>query len=122
MSAESKLSFRNCAPFRSIRADSSTSRKKKPAQRVCIIGVDVKKQLFGTRPDVTGVTIAINSLPYRIIGVMADKDQNSSYSGMDEKRIWLPYTTMTRDVPPTKYYTPGYLDDIIYQPRSLEPV
>ncbi len=51
---------------------------------------------------------------------MADKNQNSSYSGMDEKRIWLPYTTMTRDVPPTKYYTPGDLDDIIYQPRSLE--
>jgi putative ABC transport system permease protein len=50
---------------------------------------------------------------------MADKNQNSSYSGMDEKKIWLPYTTMTRDVPPTKYYTPGDLDEILYQPRSL---
>jgi putative ABC transport system permease protein len=96
-----------------------TEQEEHDGQRVCIIGVDVKKQLFGTRPDVAGASVAINSLPYRIIGVMADKNQNSSYSGMDEKRIWLPYTTMARDVPPTKYYTPGDLDDIIYQPRSL---
>jgi putative ABC transport system permease protein len=27
---------------------------------------------------------------------------------------------MTRDVPPTKYYVPGYLDEILYQPRSLD--
>ena len=64
--------------------------------------------------------ISINSLPYRIVGVMADKNQNSSYSGMDEKKIWLPYTTMARDVPPTKYYDPGRSDEILYQPRSLE--
>jgi putative ABC transport system permease protein len=96
-----------------------TEQEERTGQRVCIIGVDVKKQLFATRPDVAGATVAINSLPYRIIGVMADKSQNSSYSGMDEKKIWLPYTTMTRDVPPNKYYTPGDLDEIIYQPRSL---
>ena len=94
-------------------------KEEKNGERVCIIGVDVKKQLFGTRPDVVGAMVAINSLPYRIIGIMADKNQNSSYSGMDEKRIWLPYTTMTRDVPPTQYYKPGDLDDIIYQPKSL---
>ena len=51
---------------------------------------------------------------------MSDKEQNSSYSGLDEKKIWLPYRTMTRDVPPVKYYVPGYLDDIIYQPKSLD--
>ena len=96
--------------------------EEKAGQRVCVIGLDVKKQLFGTRPDVAGATIAINSLPYRIVGVMADKDQNSSYSGLDEKKIWLPYTTMARDVPPDKYYVPGDLDEIIYQPRSLGAV
>ncbi|HEY3839462.1 MAG TPA: ABC transporter permease [Bryobacteraceae bacterium] len=97
-----------------------TEQEEQGGQRVCIIGIDVKKQLFASRPDVEGASIAINSLPYRVIGVMADKNQNSSYSGMDEKRIWLPYTTMARDIPPAKYYTPGDLDDIIYQPRSLE--
>ena len=29
---------------------------------------------------------------------------------------------MTRDVPPMKYYVPGYLDEILYQPRSLDAV
>lgn len=93
---------------------------EKNAERVCVIGVDVKKQLFGNRNDVVGRQIAINSLPYRVIGVMADKQQNSSYSGLDEKKIWLPYTSMTRDAPPTKNYDPGNLSEILYQPASLE--
>jgi putative ABC transport system permease protein len=94
-------------------------KEEKGGERLCVIGLDVKKQLFGTRPDVAGSLISINSLPYRIVGVMADKNQDSSYSGMDEKKIFLPYTTMARDVPPTKYYTPGDLDEILYQPLSL---
>jgi putative ABC transport system permease protein len=91
----------------------------KNSERVLIIGVDVKKQLFGDRTDIVGREVAINSLPYKVIGVMAGKDQNSSYSGMDEKKIFMPYSTMTRDVPPKTYYVPGYLDDILYQPQSL---
>jgi len=97
-----------------------TDREEKAGVRVCVIGQEVKKQLFGTRPAVVGTVIALNSLPYRIVGLLADKEQNSSYSGLDEKKIWLPYTTMTRDVPPVKYYVPGYLDEILYQPRSLD--
>ena len=93
--------------------------EEKTGARVCVIGLDVKKQLFGNRTNIAGTEIAINSLPFRIVGVMANKEQNSSYSGMDEKKIWLPYTTVTRDVPPKKYYTPGDLDEILYQPRSL---
>jgi putative ABC transport system permease protein len=96
-----------------------TDTEEKAGERVCIIGTEVKKQLFGVRTGVAGTQIAINSIPYRIIGTMADKNQNSSYSGLDEKKIWLPYTTMTRDVPPVKFYFPGYLDEILYQPRSL---
>jgi putative ABC transport system permease protein len=93
---------------------------EKHGERVAVIGVDVRKQLFGTRVDIVGSTVAVNSIPYRIIGVMADKEQNSSYNGLDEKKIWLPYTTMTRDVPPTKYYVPGFLNEILYRPRSLD--
>ena len=93
---------------------------EKNGERVCVIGVDVKKQLFGNRNDVVGRQIAINSLPYQIVGLMADKNQDSSYSGLDEKKIWLPYTTMARDVPPAKEYNPGDLSEILYQPRSLD--
>jgi len=96
-----------------------TADEERAGKRVCVIGTDVKKALFGTRPNVNGTQIAINDIPYRIIGIMANKDQNSSYSGLDEKKIWLPYTSMVRDVPPPKYYEPGLLDEIVYQPRSL---
>ncbi len=97
-----------------------TEAEEKAGARVCVIGTEVKKQLFATRPQVTGTAIAINGIPYRIIATMAGKEQNSSYSGLDEKKIWLPYTSMTRDVPPpTKFYVPGYLDEILYQPRSV---
>ena len=97
-----------------------TEQEEKGGERVCVIGSDVKKQLFGTRPDVKGQKLSLNGFPYRIIGIMADKQQNSSYSGLDEKKIFLPYTTMTRDVPPpARYYTPGLLDEILYQPKSL---
>ena len=96
-----------------------TERDEAARDRVCVIGVEVKKQLFGQRADIVGREIAINSIPYRIIGVMADKEQNSSYSGLDEKKIWIPYTTMARDVPPKNYYVPGFLSEILYQPRSL---
>ncbi len=94
--------------------------EEKSGERVCVIGADVKKQLFGDRTNVVGQEIAINSLPWRIAGVLAQKSQNTSYAGLDETKIWLPYTSMARDVPPTKYYAPGYLDEILYQPRALE--
>jgi putative ABC transport system permease protein len=94
-------------------------REERSGERLCVIGVDVKKQLFGTRPDIAGRTISLDSLPYRVVGVMADNDQNSSYSGMDEKKIWLPYTAMVRDIPKAAGYQPGDLDDILYRPRSL---
>jgi putative ABC transport system permease protein len=93
---------------------------EKNGDRVAVIGLDVKKQLFGARTDIVGREVAINTIPYRIIGVMADKNQDSSYSGLDEKKVWLPYTTMTRDVPPLKYYVPGFLDEVLYKPRSLD--
>jgi putative ABC transport system permease protein len=86
-------------------------------ERVCFIGLDVKKQLFGTRWGTAGTVIALNSLPYRIAGVMAEKEQNSDYSGLDEKRIYIPYESMARDMPPSKNYVPGDLSEILYQPK-----
>jgi putative ABC transport system permease protein len=97
-----------------------TDPEEKSGQRLCIIGQDVRKQLFGERPGAAGSTISINGLPFQVIGILSNKDQNDSYAGLDEKRIFMPYATMARDMPPTKYYVPGYLDEIIYQPRSLD--
>ncbi len=88
------------------------------ARRVCVIGLKVKKQLFGTRTGIAGSQIEINSLPFQVIAVMADKNQNSSYDGMDEDKIYMPYATMLRDMPPKENYTPGNLSEIIFAPVS----
>jgi putative ABC transport system permease protein len=95
-----------------------TDEDQAEARRVCIIGLKVKKQLFGTRNDIAGRQIAINSLPFQIVGVMADKNQDSSYNGMDEEKIYMPYSTMVRDLPPKENYTPGDLSEIIFTPKS----
>ncbi len=97
-----------------------TEDDEKDGKRVCVIGLDVKKQLFGQRPVALGTKISINSLPFVIVGWLKKKDQNSSYSGLDEKKIFLPYSTAARDVPPkASYFQPGMLDEILYVPRSL---
>lgn len=93
---------------------------EKNGERVCVIGVDVKKQLFGNRTNVVGRMISLNDYPYQVIGVMSDKEQDSSYSGPDEKKIFLPYRSMARDIPPTKDYDPGNLSEVLYQPASLD--
>ncbi len=91
------------------------------ARRVAIIGQKVKKQLFAARTGVIGRSIAINSLPFEIIGILSDKHQDSSYGSLDESKIFIPYQTAVRDIPPKEAsYFAGLLDDIIYKPRSLE--
>ena len=96
-------------------ADDSESR------RVCVLGNNVRKQLFGARPGVIGSQIMLNGVPYSVVGLSPDKQQNSSYNGRDIDKIFLPYSAMLRDMPPKDtFYLPGILSDIVYQPASLE--
>jgi putative ABC transport system permease protein len=87
--------------------------------RVAVIGNKVKKQLFASRTDIVGREILINSLPFQIVGLMKDKNQNSDYNGDDESKIFIPYHTMVRDMPPKEKYTPGDVSEIIYVPKSV---
>jgi putative ABC transport system permease protein len=89
------------------------------ASRVAVIGNKVKKQLFGSRTDIVGRELLINSLPFLIVGLMKDKNQNSSYNGTDDGKIFVPYRTLLRDMPPKEKYTPGDLSEIIYVPQSV---
>lgn len=90
-------------------------------RRVCIIGFNVRTQLFAKRSGVLNTLIQLNGIPYRIVGMMADKNQNSSYSGRDVDLIFVPYSSMVRDFPP-KYegYIPGHLSNLVYQPLHLD--
>jgi putative ABC transport system permease protein len=88
------------------------------AQRVCIIGNEVKDQLFG-REKAVGQKIMISGFPYLVIGELVPKDQNSNYSGPDKNKIFIPFYSMSRDFPrPNAADGKNQLDNMVLQPRS----
>ena len=88
-------------------------------RRVAVLGTDVKKQLFATRPAV-GETITINSFPYTVIGVMKHKDQDSSYDGFDVQKVFIPFGAMIRDFPNKPPALPRSIDRLLVSSRSDE--
>jgi putative ABC transport system permease protein len=91
------------------------------ASRVAVLGDNVRKQLFGDHPSAPGATLAINGLPFRIVGLMPAKTQNSGYNGLDSDKIFIPYSTMVRDAPlADANFHPGIVSDMIYVPASLD--
>jgi putative ABC transport system permease protein len=88
------------------------------AQRVCIIGNEVKDQLF-SKEKAVGQTIMVGSFPYLIIGELIPKDQNSNYSGPDKNKIFIPFYAMVRDFPlPMAALSKYELSNMILQPRN----
>ncbi len=90
------------------------------ALRVCILGDEVKDQLFN-RANPVGQTIMIGELPYLVIGDLIHKDQNSNYNGPDSKMIFIPFFTIARDFPLPQAPDGKYqISNLILQPRSAE--
>ena len=86
------------------------------AQPVCIIGEDVKKQLFADRPAV-GAQVHIQDVPFTVIGELAKKDQNNSYNGLDGNKVLIPYTVMAEHFPdPRAFVGPGRVDNLLFMP------
>jgi putative ABC transport system permease protein len=88
------------------------------AQRVCILGDEVKEQLF-EKERAVGESVMIGGLPYLVIGELVHKDQNSDYSGPDTRHVFLPFHAMARDFPITGAWTGKFqLSNLILQPSS----
>jgi putative ABC transport system permease protein len=93
------------------------------ARRVVLLGSNAARQLFPGQPAV-GATVAIARFPYTVIGVLAEKKQNSNYSGPDNDKIYVPYSAMARDFPPPpakgEVINRGYLSDIVFEVADPE--
>ena len=86
------------------------------ARRVVVIGREAAMQLFADR-DPVGEAVKLNGLTYTIIGKIRQKFQDSSYSGRDELRLFIPYEAMRRDFPMTgPFDTPDSVSVIIAAP------
>jgi putative ABC transport system permease protein len=89
-------------------------------RNVCIIGSEVKKQLFADRPAI-GAEIRIQGIPFAILGLLEKKDQNNSYNGLDNDKVLIPYSTMARHFPDGRpFLGVGSIDNIIFRPVSAD--
>jgi putative ABC transport system permease protein len=61
-------------------------------RRVIFLGDQLKKDLFDT-DEAVGKQILVNGTPFTVIGVMKEKEQNSSYTGRDNREAWIPAST-----------------------------
>lgn len=88
-------------------------------RHVAFLGTDAKKQLFGTRPAV-GETIELNTIPYTVIGVMQEKKQGSSYDGFDVRKVFIPFSSMIRDIPNPPPRPADSVDRLLVVPKSWQ--
>jgi putative ABC transport system permease protein len=89
-------------------------------RRVAVLGASVRKQLFQKIPVPIGQTVYLNNYPYEVIGLMSDKDQNSSYDGWDNDKILVPQPSLLHDMPENReVYAEGRVNGIIYRPVSV---
>jgi putative ABC transport system permease protein len=73
-----------------------TDEESKHRIPVCVIGADVKKALFANE-DPIGKNISVDGRELMVIGTMLRPA--ASFFGSDDKRVLLPYFTMTRFFP-----------------------
>ncbi|MGH9316342.1 MAG: ABC transporter permease [Thermoanaerobaculia bacterium] len=78
-------------------------------RRVVFIGNKLSDDVFGKSPAV-GKTVLLGGSPFLVIGVLQKKVQNSSYSGRDNGKVFIPGTTF-RALTGEKW-----VENIIYQP------
>ncbi|HYM62926.1 MAG TPA: ABC transporter permease [Thermoanaerobaculia bacterium] len=77
-------------------------------RRVAFLGDKLAKDIFGGS-DPVGRTILINQSPFLVIGVLQKKSQDSSYSGPDNAKMFIPSTTF-RALTGNKY-----IDNFVFQ-------
>jgi putative ABC transport system permease protein len=107
--------------FRSLKVSEGrliTDDDEREGRRVLVLGSKAYRQLFPGQPAI-GATVLVKSIPYSVVGVLAEKKQNSNYSGPDNDYLFAPYSSVSRDFPPPEKpgagITRGYLDDIVFE-------
>ncbi len=84
---------------------------EREARHVAVVGFEMAKQLFGERYPI-GEAITINGVRYTVVGRIRRKDQDSSYSGPDNNKIFIPFSLVQRELPRPDAL-PGTLSQLI---------
>lgn len=83
------------------------------SRRVVVIGGEIRENLFSERIPI-GERIRIRGVEFTVIGEIEMKNQSSSYSGRDNKKGFIPFTTARAML------SSPYLNDFVFQPTSSE--
>ena len=81
-------------------------------RRSIFIGDKLSEDVFGKDVDPVGKTLQLNGSPYLVVGVLQAKTQDSSYSGRDNEKGFIPgsaYRTMTGE---------KYVNNFIFRART----
>ena len=62
-------------------------------RRTAFVGEKLAADLFGEKTDPVGKVISVNQSPFLVVGVLIHKTQDSSYSGPDQQKMFIPATT-----------------------------
>ena len=81
------------------------------SRRVAFLGDKLAENIFGKTSPV-GKTILVNLSPFLVVGVLEPKSQDSNYSGPDNDKMFIPYTTF-RSLTGDKY-----IDNFVFQASS----
>ncbi len=82
--------MRNLIPAEGGRFINPTDVEKR--RRVVFVGNQLAEDLFGEL-DPVGREVMLHGSPFVVIGVLLEKDQDSSYSGRDHSNMYIPSTT-----------------------------
>jgi putative ABC transport system permease protein len=88
-------------------------------RRVLFIGQKMAADVFGEGVDGVGKVVMLDGSPFLIVGMLEPKVQNSSYSGRDNQKGFIPGSTF-RAITGEKW-----IENLIYQPvdpRNAEAV
>ena len=91
-----------------------TDEEARGSSKVCLIGRTVADELFGEGVDPTGETIRFAKIPFKIIGVLKEKGQNSMGQDQDDVLI-APYTTVQK-----RLLAQSHIQSIQMSARSAE--
>lgn len=62
-------------------------------KRVVFLGNNIRNDLFGEGVNPVGQYVTLHGAPFLVIGVLKEKDQNSSYRGRDSRKVFIPAGT-----------------------------
>jgi putative ABC transport system permease protein len=102
--------MRNMVPREDSRFISDLDMKKR--RRVVFIGNEVEKTMFGDE-NAVGKMMLIDGIPYRVIGVIIEKEQDGSYNGRDKDAIFMPTTTYLG------IYGARYMDNMVARAKDV---